>query len=96
MDGSIVRQDLTNCLAVSDTPAQYSSCLSVSKMMTEEDTHRFKLVIAITDCLHLLVLRVPVKGRVSTKEEIGNDTDSPDINRLSVTSFLEDFWLESQ
>lgn len=28
LDGSIVRQDLTNCLAVSDTPTQYSSCLS--------------------------------------------------------------------
>jgi len=96
LDGSIVRQDLTNCLAVSDTPAQYSSCLSVSKMMTEEDTHRFKLVIAITDCLHLLVLRVPVKGRITAKEEIGNDTDSPNIDRLSMSSFLEDLWLDNQ
>jgi len=59
-------------------------------------TYGLEFVVTITDCLHLLVLRVPVKGRVTTKEEIGNDTDSPDIDRLSVTSFLEDLWLKSQ
>jgi hypothetical protein len=95
-DGSIVRQDLTNCLAVSDTPAQYSACPSACVLSSWRGTYRLKLVITITDCLHLFVLRVPVEGRITTKEEIGNNTNSPDIDRLSVSSFLEDLWLESQ
>lgn len=97
--GSIVKQDRTNCLAVSETPAQYSACnisdLSPSDLVPENRTHRLKLVIPVTDRLHFLVLGITVEWRVTAKEEIRDDSDSPDIDRFTVSCLFEDLRLHT-
>ena len=39
------------------------------------------------DCLHLLVLRVTIEWGISSEEEVGDDTHSPDVHWLSVSSY---------
>jgi hypothetical protein len=56
-------------------------------------THWFKLVVTVADRLHFLVLRITVEWCVTAKKEVGNDTDSPNVNRLTVSSLLEDLGL---
>lgn len=44
-----------------------------------------KLVIPANNRFHLLLLIIAVEWSVTTEEEIGNNTHSPDIHRLVVT-----------
>jgi hypothetical protein len=41
--------------------------------------------------VHLVHTVLTVKGSVSTQQEIGNNAQSPHVNRLAVARLLEDF-----
>lgn len=58
--------------------------------------YRLKLVVAITDGLHLVILRISVERRVAAKQKVRDNANSPDINWFAVSCLLEDLWLNYQ
>jgi hypothetical protein len=55
--------------------------------------YRLKLVFTIADRLHFLILRISVERRVTTKKEIRDNSDSPDIDGFAVARLFEDLGL---
>ncbi len=46
-----------------------------------------KLVVSSDNGFHLLLLRVAIKRRITSKQEVSDNTHCPNINRLSVSSW---------